>query len=263
MPPRPLPQTETRKEKARPSGTPPYHPAAKKRPLPLPPAARNTHKKIYGRLAALEQAGIPSCLEPEFKKRWAEILAMIDLYQKQISEGSGMKASCRKGCAACCCHWVEDINSFEAEIIAEYLKKHHPRKVGRIVTRCRNDGKVFRSLNQIVESKLAAACSDPSAAALDPVDLLLASFYRLRNPCPLLAEGLCLAYPVRPLTCRMYVSFSAPERCDPDYKNREDVPTYIFDLEEKANGIIDRLHFRYLRLENVTGLRPMLAGYLG
>jgi Fe-S-cluster containining protein len=147
--------------------------------------------------------------------------------------------------------------------MAEYLKEHHPQQVSRIVRQCRNDEKTLRDLNEIVETKLAASRNDPSTAALDPVDLLLASFYRLRSPCPLLENGLCLAYAVRPLTCRMYVSFSAPERCDPAYIDKDDIPTYLFDLEEEADGVIDRLHFRFLKFKNVTGLRPLLAAHLG
>jgi Fe-S-cluster containining protein len=234
-----------------------------KQPLTVPPAAEKTHAEIFTLLTALEGSGFRSCLEPEFKKSWSEILSLIDRYKKEIVDASVIKLSCKKGCTACCLHWVEDVNSFEAEIMAEYLKEHHPGKVCCIVTQCGKDEKTLRDLNEIVESKLAAAHSDPSAATIDPVDLLLASFYRLRSPCPLLDNGLCLAYPVRPLTCRMYVSFSAPERCDPAYIDKDEIPTYLFDLEEAADSVIDRLHFKYLKSENITGLRPLLAAYLG
>jgi Fe-S-cluster containining protein len=234
-----------------------------KLPLPVPAAAENIHKNIFDRLAALEARGFRSCLEPEFKKTWGEILGLIDQYQEAVADASELTMSCKKGCAACCCHWVEDVNSFEAEIIAEHLKEHHPEKVCRIVTQCGKDDKTITNLNDIVESKLADARGDLSATKLDPVDLLLSSFYRLRKPCPLLENGFCLAYPVRPLTCRMYVSFSAPSRCEPDYIDEGDTPTYLFDLEEDANSVIDRLHFRFMKSENVTGLRPLLANYLG
>jgi Fe-S-cluster containining protein len=234
-----------------------------KQPLPVPPAAKEIHGEIAGKLSALESGKFRLCLEPEFQTGWAEILGLINKYQKETADASGMKISCRKGCAACCCHWVEDVNSFEAEIIAEYLKEHHPGKISRIVTQCGKDEKSLKDLNKIVEAKLAAARRGPSAAAIDPVDLLLASFYRLRSACPLLEDGLCIAYPVRPLTCRMYVSFSAPERCDPAYIDKDDIPTYLFDLDEAADSVIDRLHFRFLKFKNITGLRPLLARYLG
>jgi Fe-S-cluster containining protein len=235
----------------------------RKGPLPVPRAAREFHKKIFTLLTSLEANGAGSCLDPEFRTAWAEILSLIDSYQKEIARASHLTVSCAAGCTACCCHWVEDVNSFEAEIMAEHLKEHHPEKISGIVRQCGNDEISLRNLNEIVESKLAAARNDPSAAAVDPVDLLLASFYRLRSPCPLLENDRCLAYHVRPLTCRMYVSFSAPERCDPAITDEGDIPTYLFDLEEGADGIIDRLHFRFVKHNGVTGLRPLLALYLG
>ena len=238
----------------------PFHQS--KKPLPVPPAAQETHAQIYQRLAALEAGGSRSCLEPEFKKTWGEILPLIDRYQKEIAGASQMTTSCAAGCAACCCHWVEDVNSFEAEMIAEHIQSTCSDKIPSILTQCRRDEESLLQLNNIVESKLAAEHDRPSATAIDPIDLLLASFYRLRSRCPLLENGLCLAYPVRPLTCRMYVSFSAPERCDPDFIDNKDIPTYLFDLEEAADGIIDRLHFRFLKFENDTGLRSLLAKYL-
>lgn len=237
-------------------------PAPLKKTLPVPQAAREIHKKIADRLAALEGGGFRSCLEPGFRKAWGEVLGLVSRYQEEIVRVSRMTTSCSAGCVACCFHWVEDVNSFEAEILAAYLGKKHAGSVGRIAAQCRRDEKALERLNAIVEEKLGGERNHPLAAALDPVDLLLASFYRLRRPCPLLENGRCLAYPVRPLTCRMYVSFSAPERCDPDYLSEEDIPTYLFDLEEEADTAIDRLHFRYQKFENVTGLRSLLERYL-
>jgi Fe-S-cluster containining protein len=234
-----------------------------RKPLPVPPAAAEIHKKIFARLSALSADDICSCQDLGFKAAWSEIVDLICRYQQEIASASHLTISCAAGCSACCCHWVEDVNSFEAEMMAQHLKENHPEKVSRIVTQCKKDEETLANLNGIVESKLAAADRDPAAAGLDPVDLLLASFYRLRSQCPLLDNGRCLAYPVRPLTCRMYVSFSAPLRCDPRHTDNDDIPTYLFDLDEKANEIIDALHFRFRKFKDDTGLRSLLAKYLG
>ena len=172
-----------------------------KKPLPVPPAAKKIHKQIFDRLAALETNCAGSCLEPEFKNAWGEILNLIDRYQKEIASASQKTISCSTGCAACCCHWVEDVNSFEAEIIAEYVKSNCPGKIPPILSQCRRDEETLKNLNTIVEAKASALDSGESSKKIDTVDLLLASFYRLRSPCPLLENSLCLAYPVRPLTC--------------------------------------------------------------
>jgi Fe-S-cluster containining protein len=234
----------------------------KKPPLPVPPSAKETHKKIYDRLGALSASDFSSCLEPQFKKTWKEILNLIDRYQKEIAAASRMTMSCAKGCSACCCHWVEDVNSFEAELIAEHIKANFSDKIPSLLSRCRRDEETLRKLNDIVEAKIAAAHSDEPFRDVDTVDLLLASFYRLRLPCPLLDKNVCIAYPVRPLTCRMYVSFTAPSQCSPDCIDEGDIPTYLFDLEERADAIIDGLHFKFLKFANDTGLRSLIAKYL-
>ncbi len=234
----------------------------KKEPLPVPPGAKKIHDRIHKLLVVLSGSNVHSCLEPEFKRTWNTILDLIDRYQQEIASAAQLAMSCAGGCTACCCHWVEDVNSFEAEIIADYIRRRFPDKISEIAARCRNDDNRLRSLNEIVETKINALNPRGSKDALDPVDLLLASFYQLRILCPLLEQGLCIAYPVRPLTCRMYVSFSDPSRCSPDFINAEDIPTYLFDLDEQADSIIDSLHFKFLKFENDTGLRSLLVKYL-
>jgi Fe-S-cluster containining protein len=233
-----------------------------KMPLPVPPAARKTHNKIFERLTVLSGSTACSCREPDFKRTWKETLDLIDRYQQEITSASRLTISCDERCTACCCHWVEDVNSFEAELIAEHLKRVFPEKIRLIIEQCGRDEKTLTKLNAIVEAKLGDFNSRGLLNSADPVDLLLASFYRMQIPCPLLDGKLCIAYPVRPLTCRMYVSFSAPPHCRPDTIDESEVPTYLFDLDEEADAIIDRLHFKFLKFENDTGLRSLLAKYL-
>ena len=239
----------------------------KKGPLPVPPAARKTHEKIREGLAKVSRSTAQSCLEPEFIRTWKEILDLIDHYQKEIVSAAHLTISCRRGCTegcgtACCCHWVEDVNSFEAEFIAEHLKRVFPEKIRPILDQCRRDEETLKKLNNIVEAKLLGFNSRGLLKDADAVDLLLASFYRLQIPCPLLDGNICIAYPVRPLTCRMYVSFSNPSQCCPDTIDKGEVPTYLFDLEEEADAMIDALHFKFMKFENDTGLRSLLPKYL-
>jgi hypothetical protein len=75
-------------------------------------------------------------------------------------------------------------------------------------------------------------------------------------------DARCMIYPVRPLTCRMYVSVSDPLRCNPDYIHASTPPTMIIDLSEEANRIVDKLHFKFLRYDGDSGLRSLLLKYL-
>jgi Fe-S-cluster containining protein len=234
-----------------------------KPPLPVPPSARKIHERIGGLLAALSDGPPLSCLDKRFRSAWTEIATLIDRYQQEITAASLLSISCSGGCASCCFHWVEDVNSFEAETIAEYLTINFPEKIPGIAEKCRYNEKRLISLNKIVEAKLASQkTAGGRDTAIDPVDLLLASFYRLCLPCPLLEENACIAYPVRPLTCRMYVSFSSPSRCSPEANDTGDVPTYLFDLDDTADAIIDKLHFKFMKFEHDSGLQSLLIKYL-
>ena len=234
------------------------------KPLPVPPEARAIQRRIAELLDRLSRLEFFSCLDPRFLNQWLMVVSMADDYQRTIARHAGMTAACSPGCAHCCFHWVEDVNSFEAEIIAAHIRREYPDHIPALIDRCNRDSGMLERLNDLVEAKLATADPSDGARKIDPVDLLLASFHRLRRQCPLLDKkgGTCMVYQYRPLTCRMYVSFSSPSRCDPGHEGDHDVPTYLFDLEEPADGIIDALHFKFLRFEGITGLRPLLSRYL-
>lgn len=231
-----------------------------KQPLPIPESARAIHKQIVEKLTWIERMEPLSCLEPLFLKNYSEVLDLFEKYRTQVLLHSKKTPSCSCGCAQCCRHWVEDVNSFEAEIIAGYIRKNFPERIPIIIERCKKDEEELKRLERIVFSK---AAREIETGRIDEVDLLLSVFYQARRPCPLLEpDDSCSIYPVRPLTCRIYMSFSDPSHCDPDYINSEDIPTYLLDLEESACDILDRLHFRYLRFSDDTGLRSLVPKYL-
>jgi len=230
--------------------------------LQVPPEAVAIREAITRRLVLLRDGSFESCNDPQFSTEWKLVNEDIDRYQAAIVGNSGRKVTCGARCPACCFHWVEDVNSFEAELIAGYLRREMPGRIDAIVDQCARDDRELERLNTIMEARLAAA--GKAAEGIDSVDLLLASWYLLKRPCPLLEQksGACLAYPLRPLTCRMYVSFSNPSRCTPGRLDDGDTPTYLFDLEEEADSIIDSLHFKFIRFEGNTGLRSLLGKYL-
>jgi Fe-S-cluster containining protein len=237
------------------------HSAVRKKLLDVPETARAIQRTLIEHLESLVSRGADSCLDDSFGRSWENIVALLEGYQRAIIEASGMTASCGKGCSVCCCHWVEDVNSFEAEIIADYLRKNHGGSIPRIVEKCRSDLGRFERLSAIVAQKLSAVKSRLNRE-IDGTDLLLASFYQLGSECPLLDNGACMIYRVRPVTCRMYVSFSDPARCAPESINEGKTPTYLFDPEEEAGRLINRLHRKFISFQGDTGLRSLLARYL-
>lgn len=231
--------------------------------LPLSHDARLQMQQIVALLQAIEKQAFTTADDPLFRLQFSELIEYADRYQRLLVRGADAPVSCSKTCSDCCCHWVEDVNSFEMAIIADFIEKKMPEKKQQIIEQCLDDSVELERIEKLVHAKLREKGIAGNSAAIDSVDLLLSVFYQMRRPCPLLSEnGACMIYPVRPLTCRIYVSFSDPVRCNPDYINNEVVPTCLLDLSESANRILNRLHFRFLRFEGDTGLRSLLGKYL-
>ena len=233
-----------------------------KKNLPIPTSAKTIHRGIVKSLKNLINCNLPSPLHPDFISAYEEILKRFHQFQNEVIRNYGKKVSCKKGCTYCCLHWVEDVYSFEAEIIADYTKKNFPKRVNTIIKRFQEDEEELVRLNDIMEQKLIENQEDKKIASIDTTDLLLDSFYQIKRKCAFLSDDrTCIIYKVRPLTCRIYVSFSDPEFCSPECINISTIPTYLLDLEESASRILDDLHERYNRY-NKSGLRTLLIDYL-
>jgi Fe-S-cluster containining protein len=238
-------------------------PSDKRRPLPVPESALAIHSKIVSRIKELQALAVKTPLAPAFGGGYHGVMMLFEGFQKEVIEHSGYRMSCSKGCTRCCLHWVEDVYSFEAEIAADHVRTNLPQRVDTIVGQFRRDIAEMERLDVIVAEKLKGLPVEEGRDTIDPVDLLLASFYQLRRPCAFLTDGgECSIYPVRPLSCRIYVSFSDPIYCDPDYINVSDMRTYHLDLQEDASELLDRLHVRFDRFGGDMGLRSLMVKFL-
>jgi Fe-S-cluster containining protein len=227
--------------------------------LSIPPSADALQKQIIHHLRHLLDLASATPAEPAFQKTYTILLELFDLFQKEVVNHSSHTIMCTKGCSWCCYHWVEDVNSFEAILIAEHLKTHFSDQIPALVRIFEDDRQQLLMLDEALKKRLALEKDNPEISCYDPVDLLLSCFYQLKRPCPLLtAKGLCSIYPVRPLSCRIYVGFEHPDRCKPENINESDIPTYLLDLSEEARELIERLHNRYNRFK-CTALREVLG----
>jgi Fe-S-cluster containining protein len=228
--------------------------------LPVPVKAVYIHEQIVKNLKLIESTSYSSCFDRRFRRTFTDTLQLFNSYQQAILENSNMTPSCRKGCTSCCFHWVEDVNSFEAEIIADHIRSKMPGMVQKIIDQCAADEAELERLAVIVSAKKN---SDVESEKIDETDLLLSVFYQMRHPCPFLNEDKsCAIYSIRPITCRIYISFSDITKCDPEYINDSDIPTYLLNLEEEASAILDRIHFKFQKFEGDTGLRSLVCKYL-
>lgn len=233
-----------------------------KRELEIPKEAFSIELEMRKLLSSLIDLDISSPFKESFFKKYKEFLQMLDEFQKLTIKASQYECQCNVGCSHCCNHWVEDVNSFETIIVGDYIKKEFPERIPSIIEAFKNDDRHLQMVNGIMEQKISEAGEEEELSHLDQTDLLLASYYQLKRPCALLnEEGRCSVYDVRPLTCRIYFNFSKAEMCDPQKINDPDIPTYLVDVQEETNLLLDKLHLKFKRF-NSTGLRSTLIEYL-
>jgi len=199
--------------------------------------------------------------DDEFYDKYRQLLDLYDILQHQILDASGINVVCTAGCSNCCCHWVEDVSSFEGIIISRYLYEHYPEMVDSVITSFRKDEQVLNSLSGLVEEKTAGD-SSVSVDIPDPYDLLLSCFYQLQRPCALLdADGRCIVYPVRPFTCRDYLNLRDPAACLPDRINDEEHSTLMLYLSDTVSDRLEILHKRFDHGSDDRSLRSLLVRF--
>lgn len=231
--------------------------------LPIPPSAQDIHARIVAILRGLLEADHAGCDSAEFRRSYADAMSLYDDYQRESVSASGDRLSCHEGCWICCCHYAEDVYSFEAEMIASHVKNLPAEIKSRIEESCETAVYRFERLRGIVHEKLSLDEYKSFREESDPYEILLNSYYQLRNRCPFLdLTDRCMIYPIRPLTCRAYINLGDPSVCPPEMINETDTATYILDLDDEANEILDTLHFRHEKYPGDTALCSLVLKYL-
>jgi hypothetical protein len=117
---------------------------------------------------------------------------MIDNFLKM----GPRQPACRKGCSYCC-HLPVEVSAPEILAIGQYVREKFSEE----------------------ERQQLARAIDAHIATTEGMDDRQRSV--CRTPCPLLRDGACSVYEVRPLTCRGYHSFDAePCRRDCEHPTR-------------------------------------------
>lgn len=125
----------------------------------------------------------------------------------QLRSGDGIIPTCTCGCSHCCRNHIVT-NVAEAHALAQYIKREF--SIGQISS-------LLIRTKQWHEWNDYRPGSYPSANIREQTDL---SSYD--HCCPLLVNGTCSAYPVRPVVCRTHFVCSDPQSCrravnDPGY----------------------------------------------
>jgi Fe-S-cluster containining protein len=234
--------------------------ALRRPPAPVAPfSARSLEKKIVTILKRLIRVSHPSSLDKKFRSDYEKALSLFSLYQDAVLADYPLKMSCGLRCGACCFHWPEDTYSFEVEYISDFLKKNRREEVPAILSSLRGDIACLTRIKKTVSARLRDAAQMAALGEIDPYDIALSSFYLLKRPCPLLTkDGSCSIHPIRPFTCRVYISFSSKDYCKPSRIASDKALTYLLDLEQDASDLFDQLHFMYDIFDGDTSFRSML-----
>ena len=231
--------------------------------LSVPRPALDLQKTIMARLKKLIARRYKSCLCKGFKAEYSRIMDLFERYQREVIQAGPYHITCKKGCGVCCYHWAEDVYSFEGRILAEHIQKKRGLEIASIMTILKQDALWRERIKSAVTASMKNPYYKKSLGKTDPYDIVLSGFYKLKRSCPLCGkDGSCSVYAIRPLTCRIYVSFSHPRYCRPENINDGKAETYLLDLEKDASDLFDELHFMYDECEGETGLRSMMLKLL-
>jgi Fe-S-cluster containining protein len=225
----------------------------------VPAKARRIEREIVAILKRLLAEAYPSCLDKRFAAAYGEALRLFADYQREVLAAYPHRVTCGASCGVCCNHWPEDAYSFEVQLIADALRRTRPRDLGIIRAALAGDIACLDGIRRAVDKTFGSPVQREALGDIDPYDVVLSAFYQFQRPCPLLdKKGSCAIYRIRPITCRVYVSFSPPELCNPDTILGDEARTYLLDLERDSSELFDKLHFMYDVFDGNTGFRSML-----
>ncbi len=191
------------------------------------------------------------------KKSRSALIELVDdavgLAEVEISQVAMFRTACEAGCDWCC---YQRVSASPAEVlrIADYLRRTH-------------------AVEDLVELRRRLAAVDPQTRGRSAQERLA-----LHVPCPLLVDGRCSIYHVRPLTCRGYTS-SDVDACrrkvetPHEHVHIDADPIRYFYCQGVLNGIDDGLFAHelegglveliaalHIALEDETTLKRWLSG---
>lgn len=118
------------------------------------------------------------------------------------SKETGQNSICRRGCSTCCSQNVT-ITAIEAEKILRYILEND------MVEQFAN---AFRNLEEVNRPRYTT--NDFAKACLDGRDIDL-DVPANERPCPFLGGDSCTIYPVRPFSCRLFISSETCKKGSP------------------------------------------------
>jgi Fe-S-cluster containining protein len=133
---------------------------------------------------------------PAIEKQYRSLLGQVDAWFNRCLESGGTALSCRGGCSACC-RGLFDITLLDALLLKNAFLSLAPATREGVLQRCHPRlAELRQRWPGLQPPYLLNALPDHEWTEMPEDD---------ETPCPLLdAEGFCLVYNSRPLTCRLH-----------------------------------------------------------
>lgn len=155
-------------------------------------------------------------------------------------EKRGESVSCSMGCDHCC-HMLVETTWDEALVLARWVHSQPPTQRQSLVQKIRraaNERQSFFSKRSSTERYRRPTTSGKEISA----KVCREYFYERPRPCPLLLQGVCSAYEVRPSACRLHIVTSPAQLCSRKNKDDSDVeiPKEIEEQRDKVEDAAER-----------------------
>ena len=137
---------------------------------------------------------------------------ITDAAVESISRQGG-SISCRKGCSACCSHYLVPLSIPEALRMREEVLAMPANRRVVVFQSCLDAAK--RILDDTPES--FDLYSSTTAYTATQVSQLGRWYAALKLPCPFLSHGLCTIYEQRPTACREHIVTSSALLCETEH----------------------------------------------
>ncbi|PSK84473.1 YkgJ family cysteine cluster protein [Prolixibacter denitrificans] len=181
------------------------------------------------RLAAsnLEDNLTRDSLLAHLKTQYSVIDSLLEAFQHRV-ESSGSHIDCRRGCSWCC-HQQVLVMPAEMLLIADYIRTNFDDEAKESI------------LSRAIEK-------DEKVQSLTAERAL-----QVKIPCPLLQDGSCSVYAVRPMACRIYLS-SDLNSCLQEFHQPEkpDVYPQLFDFPLHAGRMMNSGLIHYLKEKGIS-----------
>lgn len=148
---------------------------------------------------------------------------LLTIYRIFEEWSQHLSVACKRGCASCCTHNVT-MTALEGEEILRYLLAENKAEWGADIIGCAPQPPPV----QMTTNQFAKACMENQD--FEP------EMESATNPCPFLADSICTIYPVRPFSCRLFVSTSTCKSGEAAI-----IPDYYFEAASATSQVLEHL----------------------